>query len=56
MRGECTCVDDATHETTKGAAKTLTIGKLPGHDQSDRPVGPAQSGLEQRSNSRSVAA
>jgi len=33
-------VDDARHETTKEAAKTLTVGKLPGHDQPDRPVGP----------------
>jgi len=40
MRGEYTWVDDATHETAKGAAKTPTVGKLAGHDQSDRPVGP----------------
>ena len=40
MRGEYTWVDDETHETTTGAAKTLIVGKLPGDDQSDRPVGP----------------
>jgi hypothetical protein len=40
MRGDYTWVDDATHETTMRAAKTLAVGKLPGHDQSDRPVGP----------------
>ena len=51
MRGEYTWVDDATHETAKGAAKTPTVGQLAGHTSRT-----GQSGLEERSNSRSVAA
>jgi hypothetical protein len=50
MRGEYTWVDDSTHETTKGAAKEPSAS---GRTTTSRT---SQSGLEERSNSRSVAA